>query len=82
LCQQNFEKEDLDKSKKMAEIFWQTGRSYMPPLCAFLGGVVAQEVVKGITQKFTPIKQEFYFDAIELYQESPNSSATRYRSLY
>ena len=41
----------------------------MPPICAFLGGVVAQEVVKGITQKFMPIRQEMYFDAIELYQD-------------
>lgn len=42
----------------------------MPPICAFIGGVVAQEIVKGITQKFMPIGQEMYFDAIELFEEN------------
>lgn len=32
-----------------------------------LGGMVAQEIVKAITQKFMPIKQNFYFDCSELY---------------
>lgn len=72
-CVKHFDADDQEKSTKLAEIFWQGRNYYMPPLCAFLGGVVAQEVVKGITQKFTPIRQEFCFDAIELYQESPAS---------
>lgn len=37
------------------------------PIAAFLGGVVAQEIVKAITQKFMPIKQHFYFDCSELF---------------
>jgi hypothetical protein len=41
MCTQNFDQEDLEKSTKVAEIFWETRNSYMPPLCAFLGGVVA-----------------------------------------
>lgn len=36
------------------------------PLCALIGGVVAQEVVKAITKKYMPIKQEFYYDCLEL----------------
>jgi molybdopterin/thiamine biosynthesis adenylyltransferase len=36
------------------------------PLCAFVGGVVAQECVKAITQKFTPVHQLFYYDAAEV----------------
>lgn len=39
------------------------------PLCAFVGGVVAQEIVKAITGKFMPIKQEMYVDITELYEE-------------
>ena len=40
------------------------------PLCAFVGGVVAQEVVKAITGKFMPIKQEMYLDVMELVDDS------------
>lgn len=34
-------------------------------MTAFVGGFVAQEIVKAITQKFTPINQVFYYDASE-----------------
>ena len=36
------------------------------PLCAFLGGFVAQECIKAITQKFSPANQLFYYDAVEI----------------
>jgi ubiquitin-activating enzyme E1 len=36
------------------------------PLCAFVGGFVAQECIKAITQKFSPIQQVFYYDAMEI----------------
>lgn len=39
------------------------------PLCAFLGGVVAQECIKAITQKFSPTHQLFYYDAVEVLPE-------------
>ena len=55
------------------------------PLCAFIGGVVAQEIVKAITGKFMPIKQEMYLDIMELVPEElePPKPAqkTRYSSL-
>ena len=41
--------------------------SSMGPICAIIGGMVVQEIVKGITKKYMPIRQEFYYDAIELY---------------
>jgi molybdopterin/thiamine biosynthesis adenylyltransferase len=43
-----------------------TAAGVFNPLCAFQGGVVAQEAVKAITQKFTPISQLFYYDAFEV----------------
>ncbi len=46
-----------------------TQRYSFPPLAAFLGGVVSQEIVKAITQKYMPIKQLFYYDCAELYPE-------------
>ena len=39
------------------------------PLCAFMGGFVAQECVKAITQKFSPTHQVFYYDALEVLPE-------------
>jgi ubiquitin-activating enzyme E1 len=39
------------------------------PLCAFLGGLVAQECIKAITQKFSPVHQLFYYDAVEVLPE-------------
>jgi ubiquitin-activating enzyme E1 len=35
------------------------------PITTFVGGVAAQEVLKAVTGKYTPIKQWFYFDATE-----------------
>lgn len=35
------------------------------PLCAFIGGIAAQEVLKAASGKFGPISQFFYFDATE-----------------
>jgi len=40
-----------------------------PPFCAFLGGFIAQEIIKGLTNKYTPIKQFFYTDCSELIPE-------------
>jgi len=38
-------------------------------MCAFLGGYIAQEAVKAITNKFSPTKQLFYYDATEVLPE-------------
>ena len=39
------------------------------PMCAAIGGVVAQEVMKACSGKFMPIYQWFYFDAVECLPE-------------
>ena len=36
------------------------------PLCAYLGGFAAQEVIKAITNKYSPINQILYQDCLEL----------------
>jgi len=51
--------------EKVFKIFAQQSRGHLNPMAAFVGGIVAQEVLK-ISGKFTPIKQFFYFDAIEV----------------
>jgi ubiquitin-activating enzyme E1 len=47
----------------------------LPGSCAFLGGVIAQEVVKH-WGKYTPIHQWVHFDFFELLQENVPSDAT------
>ena len=37
-----------------------------PPLCAYLGGFAAQEVIKAITNKYSPVNQIVYQDCLEL----------------
>jgi hypothetical protein len=55
---QDLKETDAQKKKveNLAFIMGATQRFSFPPIAAFLGGVVSQEIVKAITQKFTPIK--------------------------
>lgn len=46
-------------------------RAVLSPMCATLGGIVGQEVLKACSGKFTPIKGFFYFDADECLPEAP-----------
>ena len=55
---------------KLASAFDHGFDCSIGPLCAFLGGIVAQEIVKAITGKFSPIKQEIYLDIVELFYYS------------
>jgi len=43
------------------------------PMCAALGGIVAQEVMKATSGKFHPIFQWLYFDAVECLPEDTAS---------
>ncbi|KAK3143299.1 hypothetical protein QOZ80_4AG0298650 [Eleusine coracana subsp. coracana] len=41
------------------------GKKEHPPVCAILGGILGQEVIKSISCKGDPIKNFFYFDVAE-----------------
>lgn len=56
--------EELDESLLRRMAF--TAQGNLCPVAAFLGGVVAQEVLKGVSGKFTPLHQWVYYDAVEL----------------
>lgn len=51
-------------------------RCELPGFSAFLGGVVAQEVLKA-PGKFRPLSQWLHHDAIELLADSPPTDALR-----
>ncbi|XP_063997307.1 ubiquitin-like modifier-activating enzyme 1, partial [Pogoniulus pusillus] len=50
------------------ELAWQS-TGHLAPTNAFIGGLAAQEVMKAVSGKFTPITQWLYFDALECLPE-------------
>ena len=46
-------------------------KSEISPICSFLGGIAAQEIIK-YTGKYTPINQWFWFEASEIIENLPN----------
>ncbi|OBA23534.1 ubiquitin-activating enzyme E1 [Metschnikowia bicuspidata var. bicuspidata NRRL YB-4993] len=54
---------DLD-TKLLTELASQATGD-IPGMAAFLGGLVAQEVLKCCSSKFSPVKQFMYFDSLE-----------------
>lgn len=54
--------------KNLCRIFYYTSPAKFAPLCAVFGGIIAQEAIKSITNKFIPIKQWLHLDASELFE--------------
>ena len=57
------DKVELDE-KIIKELSYQA-RGDLNPLAALFGGIVAQEVLKGVSGKFNPVNQWLYFDSLE-----------------
>lgn len=43
----------------------------LAPMCAIIGGIVAQEVMKACSGKFSPIQQFLYLDSLECLPDAP-----------
>lgn len=56
---------DIVVDEALLRVFAQQCRGYLAPMCAVIGGLVAQEVLKACSGKFGPIRQHFYFDSLE-----------------
>lgn len=68
LCEDVAKRSNLDVKEldhKLLEKFSFLSKGDMSPIQAVLGGIVAQELMKACSGKFTPIQQWFYFDALE-----------------
>jgi len=58
--------EPLTDSQKRILMFYALGaQAQLSPMCAALGGMVGQEVLKACSGKFTPLQGFFYLDADE-----------------
>lgn len=56
---------DLEIDESLMIEFGKQMRGYLAPMCAVIGGMVAQEVLKASSGKFGPIIQHFVFDSLE-----------------
>jgi len=52
--------------EKLVRLFSYGASGELAPMTAVIGGIAAQETLKAISGKFTPIKQWVYFDATEI----------------
>ena len=55
--------------ERIIKSLYKTFEGKLSPLCAAVGGFVAQEMLKSVSGKFTPLKQWLLLDAIELVQK-------------
>ena len=60
---------------KFQEQFSKICAGDLSPMNAFIGGLVAQEVMKACSGKFMPIRQYMYFDALECLPQSSDAKA-------
>ncbi|KAG6529341.1 hypothetical protein ZIOFF_011538 [Zingiber officinale] len=51
--------------EKLFERILHAGSKLHPPICAILGGILGQEVIKAISGKGDPLKNFFYFDTAD-----------------
>ncbi|OOQ88058.1 Ubiquitin-activating enzyme E1 1 [Penicillium brasilianum] len=66
------EKIELDE-KIIKELSYQA-QGDLNPLAAFFGGIAAQEVLKAVSGKFSPVHQWMYFDSLESLPTSTTRS--------
>lgn len=63
--------EPLTDAQKRIVTFYALGaQAQLSPMCAALGGMVGQEVLKACSGKFTPLQGFFYLDADECLPET------------
>lgn len=66
---------DLDEAGiKLIEQLSLSSRGNIIGLTAFLGGTIAQEVIKSLSGKFTPLNQWLYLDAVEILPNHTDAS--------
>lgn len=60
---------ESDIDEKLLLRLTYTSLGSLSPMCTYLGGIVAQEVIKATSSKYVPINQWFYFDSLECLPE-------------
>jgi len=65
LDKDNLLSSNTQQAQRIFAHFSSGSRAVLSPMCAALGGIVGQEVLKACSGKFTPIQGFFYLDADE-----------------
>jgi len=65
---------EIEDEEKLIKRLSLCARGQVAPICALLGGIMGQEVLKACSGKFMPVKQWFYYDAIEALHDTPLSA--------
>ncbi|XP_064619138.1 ubiquitin-like modifier-activating enzyme 6 [Lineus longissimus] len=60
------QRDKIEADERMLRFMSFTSRGQFAPLTAALGGIVAQEALKALTGKFTPLQQWLHIDASEI----------------
>jgi hypothetical protein len=71
LASEKKSEEEIQAAIKFGTKYSLIAEAELPVVSAYLGGLVAQEVIKALTHKYTPIRQFFAFHFGELMQEVP-----------
>jgi len=58
-------KDNIELSEPLIKELAFQSRGDLAPMCAVVGGLIAQEVLKACSGKFCPVLQYMYFDSIE-----------------
>ncbi|RNA32502.1 ubiquitin-like modifier-activating enzyme 6 [Brachionus plicatilis] len=64
----------LEYFENLAKIFYDSQQANFSLYSSIFGGIVAQECLKSITNKFVPIKQWLFMDSSEMYESSEKLS--------
>uniref|UniRef100_UPI00358F725B ubiquitin-like modifier-activating enzyme 6 isoform X2 n=1 Tax=Myxine glutinosa TaxID=7769 RepID=UPI00358F725B len=62
-------RDPVEPDRRVITCLSVSSQGCFPPLVATLGGLVAQEALKALTGKFSPLFQWFYLDAIEVMEK-------------
>ncbi|MCJ7638055.1 MAG: ThiF family adenylyltransferase, partial [Nitrososphaeraceae archaeon] len=71
MCLSNNESQNIKKyfdgeiTQDLQDKFYATCKGKLVPMNSIIGGIVAQEILKACSGKFTPIFQWLYFDSLE-----------------
>jgi len=68
------ETEKIEVDEKLIKELSYQAQGDLSPMAAFFGGLAAQEVMKAVSGKFSPVHQLMYFDALEALPTSTKRS--------
>ncbi|KAK7398140.1 E1 ubiquitin-activating protein [Neonectria punicea] len=65
---------DIELDEKLLKELSYQAMGDLSPMAAFFGGITAQEILKAVSGKFSPVKQWMYFDSLESLPTSTKRS--------